>query len=161
MSWNSPSVKPIDEYISAVIAGIVTSISAAALVALVLALGGCSSGFDFQGEWKGNRKLTTIPGENPAIANTLGQIIVQIDGSRFKLKEAGLPHEGSVRFAEGKAFLKVESRLGQPLDQEPKEVQDQFLEIVLTPRSDGGVDYHDPGGDFPEPLILERTSKAK
>lgn len=157
MSWNSPSVKPIDEYISAVIAGIVRSISAIAVGLLVLSLSGCGSGFDFQGEWKGNRKLSTLPGENPAIANTLGQVTLQIDGSRFKLKEAGLPHEGAVRYGEGKAFLKVETRLGVPLDKEPKEVQDQFLEIVLTPRSDGGIDYHDPGGDFPEPLILEKT----
>ena len=161
MSWNSPSVKPIDEYISAVIAGIVRSISATALVALVLAVAGCSSGFDFQGEWKGNRKLTSIPGENPAIANTLGQVTLQIDGSRFKLKEAGLPLEGSVRYSDGKAFLKVDTRLGQPLEREPREVQDRFLEIVVTPRSDGGVDYHDPGGDFPEPLILERSLKGK
>jgi len=158
MSWNSLSVKPIDEYISAVIAGIGRSISAASLFALVLALTGCGSSFDFHGEWKGNRKIPTLPGENPAIAQTLGQITLQIDGPRFNLKQIGIPHEGSVRHEEGKAYLKVETRMGAPLVNEPTEVQARYQEIVLTPRSDGKIDFHDPGGEFPEPLTLERAA---
>lgn len=159
MSSYSLSVKPIDEYISAVIAGICRSISAVSLFALVLVVTGCGPSFDFKGEWKGDRKLSALPGENPGIANTLGQVILQIDSVGFKLKEAGMPHEGTIRFEDGKAFLKVETRFGISMSKEPIEVQNQYKEIVLTPRSDGKIDYYDPGGNFPEPLTLERTAK--
>ncbi len=100
-----------------------------------------------------------MPGANPAIAKTLGRVILEIDGNRFKLKEAGLPHEGAVRYADGKAFLNVESRLGVSLDKEPQEVRDQFKEITLSPRSDGGIDFHDPGGNYPEPVTLTKIEK--
>lgn len=157
MSSYSLSVKPIDEYISAVIAGICRSISAVSLFALVLVVTGCGPSFNFHGEWKGNRKIAVIPGENPAIANTLGQVTVQVDSVGFKMKEAGIPLEGTIRYEDGKAFLRVETRLGRPLSKEPKEVQEQFKEIILTPRSDGKIDYYDPGSNSPKPLTLQRT----
>ena len=157
MSSYSLSVKPIDEYISAVIAGICRSISVVSLFALVLVVTGCGPSFNFQGEWKGNRKIAVLPGENPAIANTLGQVTIQVDSVGFKMKEAGIPLEGTIRYEDGKAFLRVETRLGRPLSKEPQEVQDQFKEIILTPRSDGKIDYYDPGGKIPEPLTLQRT----
>lgn len=159
MSSYSLSVKPIDEYISAVIAGICRSISAVSLFALVLVVTGCGPSFNFQGEWKGNRKLPVKPGENPGLINTLGQVTLQVDSVGFKLAEMGVPHEGTIRYEDGKAYLKVETRFGVALSKESKEIQNQFKEIVLTPRSDGKIDYYDPGGNFPEPLTLEKAAE--
>jgi hypothetical protein len=158
MSLYSLSVKPIEEYTSAVIAGIFRSISAAGMFALVLCLIGCGSGFKWQGEWNGNRNLKPAEGENPGITRTLGQVTLQIDSMGFKLKEAGIPYEGTVRYDDGKAYLKIETRLGTSMDKEPQEVQDQNKEIILTSRSDGKIDFYDPGGFFTEPLTLERTA---
>lgn len=158
MSSYSLSVKPIEEYTSAVIAGIYRSISAAGMFALVLCLLGCGGGFNWQGEWKGNRNLKPAKDENPGVTTTLGQVNLKIDSVGFKLTEAGIPYEGTVRFDDGKAYLKVETRMGVSMANEPKEIQDQMKEIVLTSRSDGKVDFYDPGGFFTEPVTLERAA---
>lgn len=142
------------------IAGIVRSISAATVAALVLALVGCGSGFSYQGTWKGNRNLEPKPGENPAIIRTLGQVTLIVDGMGFKLVEAGINMEGTLRYEDGKAYLKIESRLGMSVENEPKEVRDQLREIVLTPRPDGNLDFFDPGGFFTEPVTLKREKES-
>jgi hypothetical protein len=85
-----------------------------------------------------------------------------IDSVGFELTEAGIHTRGTVRYADGKAYLKIEERLGTPIDREPKEVQDQFkTEIVLIPRADGKLDFQDPAGLFKESVPLTRDSGAK
>lgn len=159
MSWYSLSVKPMDEYTSAVIAGIARSISVAALLAVVLSPIGCGPRFNWEGTWTGNRNLPPKNGEDPIVLRTIGQVTVIIEGSQFKMKEGGMPFTGTVRHADGKAFLKVETRMNTPISKEPKEVQDAMKEIELTPREDGKIDFVDPGGLITEPLALEREVK--
>jgi hypothetical protein len=106
----------------------------------------------------GNRNLAPVDGENPGVTTTLGEVTLIIDSSGFKLKEMGVPHTGTIRHADGKAYLKIETRFGNPISREPQEVQDQMKEIELTPRSDGKIDFYDPGGTFKEPVILERQA---
>ena len=161
MSSYSLSVKPMEEYNSAVIAGIVRSISVALCLGMVLVLAGCSSGFNFNGTWKGNRNLAVKPGENPFVVGTLGQVNLIIDRVSFKLTEAGIPMEGTVRYEDGKALLRIETRLGTPITKEPPEIQEIFKqEILLTPRPDGRLDFFDPANpDFPEPVALERIKE--
>ena len=160
MSSYSLSVKPIEEYNSAVIAGIVRSISFAFFLGLVLVLPGCGQSFNFNGTWKGNRNLAVKPGENPFALKTMGQVTLIVDRIGFKLVEAGIPMEGTFRTENGKGYLKIESRLGTPITREPPEIQDQFkAEIVLTPRKDGKLDFFDPANTFfpePVPLVRER-----
>lgn len=149
----SLEVRPIEEYTSAVIAGILRIISAGALLLLVL---GCGPSFNYEGVWRGNRDLKINSGENPGVVRTLGQVTLEIKGNTFKLTEAGMPVAGSVTFRDGKARLKIETRAGTPIEREPKEIQGQIKEIELTPRSDGNMDFYDPGGFFPDPLTLKR-----
>jgi hypothetical protein len=146
----------MEVYTSAVIAGILRSISAAGLVLLVLLPSGCGPQFNFDGTWKGNRNLPIKNGENPGVVRTLGQVTLTIEGSRFKLAEMGIPMDGSFTVRDGKGFLKIESRAGTPIDKEPAEIQKQMKEIELTPRKDGKLDYFDPGGFFDSPVTLTR-----
>jgi hypothetical protein len=160
MSWYSLSVNPIEEYTSAVIAGIGRSISAAVATFLVLGVLGCGSTSKFQGTWKGNRNLPISNGENPGLIRTLGQVTLSIDSGRFNLTETGIPYSGTVRYADDKAYLKVETRFGTPISKEPIEIQNQLKEYVLTPLKNGQLSYVDPGGNFREPLTLERQVDA-
>ena len=149
----------MDEYNSAVIAAIVRSISVGVLGSLVLVLSACGSGFSYSGTWKGNRNIKPLAGESPAVARTLGQVTLVIEGGTFKLSEAGIPMKGTVRYSGGKAYLKIESRMDTPIASEPAEVQEQFKqEVVLTPLEDGKIEYHDPGG-FQDNLTLERQKE--
>ena len=142
--------------------GICRSISLAGLAALVLCLSACGPSFNFKGRWSGNRNLAPVAGENPGLTRTLGQVTLVIDSVGFELTEAGINTRGTVRYADGKAYLKIEERLGTPIDREPKEVQDQLkTEIVLTPRTDGKLDFQDPAGLFKESVTLTRSSEAK
>jgi len=142
--------------------GICRSISLAGLATLVLCLIACGPSFNFKGRWSGNRNLAPVTGENPGITRTLGQVTLVIDSVGFELTEAGINTRGTVRYADGKAYLKIEERLGTPIDREPKEVQDQLkTEIVLTPRPDGNLDFQDPAGLFKESVTLTRSTDAK
>lgn len=159
MSWYSLSVKPIDEYTSAVIAGIFRSISATLLV--LLSLAGCNSGFHWEGQWRGNRNLPVKPGENAALLHTAGDVKLIIEsGGQFKMTEMGIPLTGSIRYDGDKAFLKIETRFDRRMDREPKEVQDANKEIELVPQKDGSISFRDPGSFFPEPLTLRREAEA-
>ena len=100
-----------------------------------------------------------MQGENPAIARTLGQVTLVVEGGTFKLAEAGISMEGTVRYADDKAYLRVQSRMGTPIANEPPEVQEQFKqEITLTPKEDGTVTFDDPGG-FHDSLTLRRQKE--
>lgn len=161
MSSYSLSVKPIEEYTSAVIAGIVRIISVAALLALVLVLVTCGSGFNFDGTWKGNRNLPPLPDEQLGLSRTLGEVELKIEAGRFELQETSIPFRGTVRYEDGKAILTIDTRFDTPVEKEPKEIQEQIREIVITPREDGKVEYVNPASAFPEPLALEREVKKK
>src|SRR5688572_14692754 len=110
MSWYSLSVRPIEEYTSAVIAGIVRIISVAALLGLVLALVTCGSGFNFDGTWTGNRNIAPKDGDDPGIFRTMGQVDLTIAAGRFELRETGVPFRGTVRYEDGKAILTIDTR---------------------------------------------------
>lgn len=150
----------MDEYTSAVIAGIVRSISAGAIFLVALALIGCSSGFAWEGTWKGNHNLTPSAGENPYLIRTLGQVTLVIKSGAFEMSEAGVPYTGSVRYENEKAFLKIETRHNVPIAKEPKEIQDQNKEFELKSRKDGKIEFFDPAGYFKEPLLLERQPQS-
>ena len=99
-------------------------------------------------------------GENPGALRTLGQVKLVIDGSTFKMSEAGIPYTGSIRFDGEKAFLKVETRLETPVEKEPKEVRDQLKDYEITTTKEGKLSFVDPGGFFSDPLLLERHAES-
>ena len=142
------------------IAGIVRSISAVCVLALGSLLGGCSNGFAWEGEWRGNHNLPVKNGENPGLIRTLGQVTVKIHGDQFVMAEAGVPYTGSVRFSDKKAFLKIETRFDRPIEKEPAEVQKQMKEIELTGNSDGTASFKDPGGFLPEAVLLSKSGRS-
>jgi hypothetical protein len=130
------------------------------LLALGSLLGGCSSGFGWEGEWRGNHSLPVKNGENPGLIRTLGQVTVKIRGDRFEMAEAGVPYTGSVRFEDKRAFLKIETRFDRPIEKEPIEVQKQMKEIELTGNANGTATFRDPGGFLPEPVVLSKSGRS-
>jgi len=80
--------------------------------------------------------------------------------SQFKMTDMGIPLTGTVRYDGDKAYLKIETRFGQPMSREPKETQDANKEIELTPQKDGSISFNDPAGYIPGALILKRESSG-
>jgi hypothetical protein len=92
------------------------------------------------------------PGSDPTIVRTLSKIRLEIQpGGRFTMIDAGMGKAGDIRYADGKALLKVRTMLGQEAPEAP--------EIALTPQDDGTLVYDDPAGFETAPVIMKRESQ--
>jgi hypothetical protein len=160
----------MEEYTSAVMAGIRPIISGGRLLTLLclLLLTGCSKADPkWIGTWTGNIKLKPLPGQNETMINTLGKVEVTIHPDRtFDLFESGLPKAGTVSYSNGKAYLKIETLMGKPIEGEGDAAVKMNHDITLTLLDDNTLQYVDPGsprrdpdGTMPEPLKLERKTQ--
>ncbi len=130
-----------------------------------MALGVClllaaCSGPKLDGRWVGDRELRTPPGGDPLVASTLGKLILEFEpGDRFELRDSGLPKAGKVRYAGEKAYLRVDTFFGKPIETQGDEVAARNAEIELTPQKDGSLLYYDPKGYDGKSVVLRRESQ--
>ncbi|MCX7799881.1 MAG: hypothetical protein N2109_06010 [Fimbriimonadales bacterium] len=120
---------------------------------------GCGPTFDFQGNWSGQRRLDAPPGVDPSVVRAVAKVRLQIQGSRFDLLEAGTTKSGSVRYEAGRAFLRVDSYLGRPIEALGSGAARMNKEIELRPVSKDRLLFVDPAGFDPKPIELARDSQ--
>jgi hypothetical protein len=131
------------------------------LVPALLLLCACGgSSFEFEGSWRGDRAIEAQPGQDPAIAKTLGRISLTItpDG-RFEMFEGGVPKGGSFWVENGTGKLKVETYFDRPIEEAGKEVLLRNAVIDLVPQKDGSLQFVDPEGFDKTHPILKRETK--
>jgi len=91
---------------------------------------------------------------NDPVANTFRrvEVIIKSDGT-FLAQEGGIPFSGTVSFSGDTANLKTTRVLDRPTDLVTKA-------ITLTWQGPGRIEYVDPGGFHPDPVILEKVATA-
>ncbi len=130
-----------------------------ALGTLAALSGACGPSFDFEGRWVGERKLSPPPGVDPSVVRAVAKVELHIRGSRFELLEAGTTKSGVVRQADGKAFLRVDTYLGRPIEALGESAVRMNQEIRLVPRGRDRILFDDPAGFDEAPVELVRTSQ--
>lgn len=133
---------------------------AAVAVVACIALCGCGRSFDYYGKWVAKRDIATPAGGDKDIAATLAKVELTIkqDG-RFELFEGGVPKSGTVRFAKDRAYISVDTYFGQPIERAGPEVVAQNAEMSLTPVDSNTLEFHDPKGFDPKPIMLKREAQ--
>lgn len=126
-------------------------------IALLFALAGCGPSYDWTGQWVGNRNLQTKPGDNPAIAYTIGKVDLTIQPSgRFTLIEGGVPKTGIATFRGRRAELRIETYMDRPIARLGSGAEEMNKPVVLEAKDDGTITLIDPTGFDPAPIILTR-----
>lgn len=127
----------------------------------LLAVGACGSGSYSQwiGEWEGRRDLNVPEGADPAIAETLSRVRLDLRPDRtFILTEAGLTYEGLAVVRDDRLALEVRLRQGNPIDREPDRVQAMLQGLELEWLSEDEAILHDPNGFHGPTLDLSRRN---
>lgn len=85
--------------------------------AALLAGAGCGNASAFVGTWAGKDDMPVLPGQDPAIRETLATVhaTVRSDGT-CTVREEGFQKEGRWRLVGGSLKLELESSLGRPLE---------------------------------------------
>lgn len=125
--------------------------------ALILAVAGCGGPrFNYEGTWRGTRKLAVVPGTDPGVAVQLQKVQVSVFGNdRFEMALNGLFAKGAVSYPEGKALLTPDQILDEPIDRQPPEIQKLLPQAKLVPAKDGTVRFEVSGE---EPVRMERIA---
>jgi hypothetical protein len=129
------------------------------LLSFLFSLPACSNNsFNFEGKWSGKRSLANNEkGENP-ILNTIAKVELDLKPSgRFTLLEGGIPKEGTYRTEGQKAFLKVDTFMDRPIEDQGELAVKMNKEIELTVQKDGSLLFTDPAGLDPQSVGLERV----
>jgi hypothetical protein len=107
--------------------------------AALLAGAGCGNASDYIGTWEGRYQLPVVPGQDPAVRETLAKVSAEVraDGT-CTVREEGFRKDGTWRPAGGSLVLTLRSSLGRPL--EGSMGGERTME-----RSEGGVLYSRPG----------------
>jgi hypothetical protein len=135
-------------------------VALSSLVSFLLSLACSGSSFNFEGKWSGKRSLpNNEKGENP-ILNTIAKVDLDLKPSgRFTLLEGGIPKEGTYRTEAKKAFLKVDTFMDRPIEDQGKVAVDMNKEIELVAQPDGSLLFNDPAGLDPQIVRLERQKQ--
>lgn len=128
-------------------------------LAAAIVFGAACSGtrFAWDGTWRGQRPVPD--GNNAIIARTLGRVELTVHDTTFDLFEGGVPKTGKIRFADGKAYLQVQTFMGRPIAEQGSAAVAMNEEIEVEPLGPDAVSYHDPRGFDPAPLRLERVAQ--
>ena len=94
------------------------------------------------------------------LKTTLARVEVTIHpNGTFDLFEAGVPKDGTVRFADGKAFLRVLRFMGRPIGEQGSSAVEMNEEIVLETVDSETIRYEDPRGFDAAPIVLNRLAQ--
>lgn len=128
------------------------------LAALLLAAAcGGPPRYDWIGTWRGERNLEAPSGTSEVLRTTLARVEVTLNANgTFDLFEAGIPKDGTVRYADGKAFLKVLNFMGRPISEQGTSAEAMNEEMVLQSVDADTVSYVDPRGFDDAPIELKR-----
>ena len=126
----------------------------------MLLLAGCARPINLEGTWLGYRKLEAAEGADPSMVRTLSKVELKIaPNGKFSLYAGQVPVGGVVRYTNENAFLEIQQVMGQEIGRQPKDVQDRYATIELTPQPDGTLLYHDPKV-VEEPVALQKQGKS-
>lgn len=97
------------------------------------------------------------PGQNPAIAYTIGKVDLTIEPSgRFTLIEGGVPKTGTATFRGKRAELRIETYMERPIARLGSGAETMNQPVILEARDDGAIALTDPTGFDPSPIVLRR-----
>lgn len=120
---------------------------------------GCAN-HSFDGKWVGSRHLTKEDGSTDIMTEMAGKVKLEIKpGGRFELFEGGYPKSGSVRYSDGKAYLKIKELMGRPVEEHGDAAVAMNDEIVIEIQKDGSLSLTDPKGFDQEPIKLEKDAQ--
>ncbi len=124
---------------------------------LAIAVSGCGGGLDLTGKWTGRREGKIPEGGNPVFYGTILRVELTVhEDGRFDLFEGGIPKSGSIRYSGGKAYLKIDTVMDQPIERAGEAVVKANREIELTSAGKNRIEYKDPGGFDSTPVILRK-----
>ena len=121
----------------------------------------CSTNsFNFEGKWSGKRSLPNNEKEEDPILNTIAKVDLELKpNGRFTLLEGGVPKEGTWRTAGKTTFLKVDTFMDRPIEDQGKVAVDMNKEIEVAAQADGALLFTDPAGLDPQTVRLERQKQ--
>lgn len=125
---------------------------------LILLAKSCATGpgFDYNGTWEGNRRLSN-PGADPDALYTLGWVQLTIKDSRFNLLEGGMATGGPVRFEGDHIVLHRETILNnQPIGRAGPDAEKKYPDISVTPQKDATLLFSNPAAIDGKPVVLMR-----
>lgn len=130
-----------------------------ALLALAALCVSCAN-HSFEGKWIGSRHLTKPDGTTDFMTQMAGKIELEIKANgQFSLYEGGYPKSGSVRYADGKAYLKIERLMDRPVAAHGEAAVAMNDEIVVEKSGNGAVTLFDPKGFDKEPIKLDKDAQ--
>ncbi len=113
------------------------------------AVQGCfGDGFNWNGNWSGNRNYKVKVGENPAIAYTMGKVDLVIRSGRYEITEEGIPRAGTVS--------REETALNLTADSVMNHKQTVKMDGVVRRIDQNTIEYRGTGIDL-SPVQLKRA----
>lgn len=125
-----------------------------------LALAGCGgSRSELLGAWAGEREGLIRPeAKNDPIAQGLKRVELTIKpDDSFELSDIGIPMAGTVRYDGSTARLKPKTRLGRPVNEDPR-IAANISEFTLELNKDGSAIFRTH--ENPEGVTLRRKSPS-
>lgn len=119
---------------------------------MYLAANGCRQGFDWQGDWVGQRNIATVPGAAPEIVNSIQRVTLTVKSNwDYELHASGVPSSGVFHAAGNEATLEQIKLLDRPVENAPA--------IKLKANQDGTITLSSPDSLDSGPILLHRESQ--
>lgn len=130
-----------------------------ALALLAVTCVGCAT-HNLEGRWVGNRNLRKPDGTRDYLSQMIGKVELIIKpGNKFDLYEGGFPKSGTLRYADGKAYLRVEALMGKPIERYGEGAAAMNEELILKRVGPDAVTLEDPRGFDKQPILLKRNAQ--
>jgi uncharacterized lipoprotein NlpE involved in copper resistance len=129
------------------------------LLAVCLALAGCSDRSKVVGEWLGDRPTKVEAGKDPTVAGTLATVKLTMnrDGS-FVLTEEGFDKSGRAVADRAEWVLKIDRILDRPVASLGSGAEAMAGERQVTPQPDGTLLFSRPG--YPGVTLRRREGSS-
>jgi hypothetical protein len=130
-----------------------------AILVLVAVCLGCA-GQNLEGRWVGYRNLTKPDGTRDFLTEMAGKVELEFKpGNKFDLYEGGYPKSGTVRYENGKAYLRIERLMGKPVAEHGDATVAMNDDLILTKVDADTLTLVDPRGYDKEPIRLTRDAQ--